>query len=374
MEIESLYMEFLKANYPDVASRLETLRDTNPTGANQEEIDKAKAKLEEEFNAIANDSERKNRFQIWEKVPPALRARYDGKIPPDIMEAAERDEIYVLREMEYHPEKRNVAEVRAEVEEKYGNTFPQEILDYAIKGAFAAEIIASAKSAYASARVAGYTESSSLDLARHYMDGQALEQEGAAILADKNLSETERREKYKEWVRKVKVPHQQKKHDIIMRDWGGDSARGIPANQPEKLLIHSLGKFNRGRMDKDDLVALMAKYQLNMNGRQEQLLEYLQRGSVQAKLGHFNDETLGLLAHYVLNELPSNERNNILDRSLLRRSQIKKELSDEQRAIAVAKNMSAVQSDVLPQQTNLTSKERLENMPSSLNRGIEREA
>ena len=374
MEVESLYMEFLKANYPDVAGRLETLRDTNPTGDNPEEIAKAKAKLEEEFNAIANNSERRNSFQIWEKVPYALRARYDGKVPPDIMEAAERDEYYVLREMEYHPEKRNVAEVRAEVEDKYANTFPQDILDMAVKAAVTAEVIAGIKSTYAAAKVAGYTDASSTALARHYLEGQQLEKEGAAILKDKNISEAERREKYKEWVRTVKVSHDQEKANIILRDWGGDAERGIPANQPEKLLVHALGKYNRGKMDKDDLVALLAKYQLDINGRQPQLLEYLQRDNIQAKLGHFKDETLDLLSDYVLNKLPDTERDNILDKSLLRRSMIRKAISEEHQAIAVAKNMSETKEYVLPQHTNLSPKERLENMPSSLNRGVQREA
>lgn len=372
MEIDSLYMEFLRANHPTIASRMEVLMNETPSGATPEELDKAKAQIETEFNTLANDPERVGQFHTWEKIPQILRDRYKGRVPPEIMQAAAYDEIYVLREMEYHSEKRNVDEVRAEVDEKYSGIIimPKEIAEsaYAVQSAFAAAI------------VAGYTAESSTALALNYQQGQELFKEGEAILADKSLSDAERREKYKQWVREVWVPHHKERRDIIQKDWYGDIERGIPANQPEKFLINILGKFNAGdeNMDKSKLVAILASeyMQKSLKDRQPQLLEYLQRHNIQKKLGFFKDEARDLLADYVLEILPESHRSKVMENFMEKMSQHTKtdNLSDEQQAVALAKNMSATKANVLPQNAKLSVREKMANMPSALNRGNERQA
>ncbi len=372
MEITTQYMEFLQANYPDIAGRLDTLMSESPTGNTPEEIEKAKAKIDEEIKTLANDSERVHKYEIWEKVPTILRDRYNGRVPPEIMEAAARDEIYVLREMEYHPEKKNVDEVRAEVEDKYGNVImPEDI-------AASAFVI---QSVFAAAVVAGYSPESCAALARHRMEGDSLIQERDAILKDPNLSDEERKQKHREWLENSWFPHQEKKRDIIVEDWGGGN--GKKPHQPEKMLLHVLGRYNAGVRKfeagkineeelgnlKEKMVAMMADLQPHLAGRQNELLSYLQRDQIQAKIGQFKDETRDLLAHYVLNELPDSERSKIMEQALRRSQKSKEGLSEDQQAMAVAKNMSATKANKLPQETNLSASERMANMPSSLSRG-----
>lgn len=352
MEISKQYMEFLSANYPDVASRLDALMNTTPTGNTPEEIEKAKAKIDEEIKTLANDSERVHQYEIWEKVPSILRDRYDGRVPPEIMEAAERDEIYVLREMEYHPEKRNVNEVRAEVEEKYSNVItPEDIVTFAAQSTFAAAI------------VAGYTEASSAKIARCRMESDEL----SAKLDNPHLTDKEREE-----IRQQFLALHKKKYDIIKKDWGGDQANHITANQPEKLLVHLFGKFHAGKMDEKELVAVMADLQPALKDRQPQLLEYLQRNHVQAKIGRFKDKTRDLFAHYVLNELPDNEQSRVMENAQRYYAKVRENLTSDQKAIAVAKNISAFRDNILPQQHNLSAQEKRAAMPSALNQGNER--
>ena len=354
MDITDQYMKFLSANYPDIAGRLDTLRSTSPTGNTPEEIEKAKAQIDEEIKTLANDPERVHRYEVWEKVPSVLRDRYDGRVPPEIMEAAERDEIYVLREMEYHPEKRNVDEVRAEVEEKYNNIFtPEDIVTFAAQSAFAAAI------------VAGYSQSSSAELARCRMESDNL----SAQLDNPNLTDEEKQAIHLQFLALHK-----RKHDVIKKDWGGDNARGIKPNQPEKLLVHMFGKFHAGKMDKKELVAIMADLQPHLKDRQPQLLEYLQRKHVQAKIGRFDDKTRDLFAQYVLNELPDNEQSRVMEDAQRYYAKVRENLTSDQKAIAVAKNISAVRDNILPRQHSLSAQEKRAAMPSALNQGNERTA
>ena len=358
MEITAQYMEFLKANYSTVAGRLETLLGENPTGNTPEEIEKSKAAIDEEIKSLAEDSERVNKYRIWEKVPQILRDRYGGCVPPEVMEAADRDEIYVLREMEYHPEKRNVDEVRAEVEEKYRFIImPDDIINASFM----------AKSVFAGAIVAGYAVDSSAELARARMASDEL----SAKLLSSTLTDAERAEIHQKFLQL-----HQHIHDVIKKDWGGDHAKGVKPHQPEKLLIHLLGKHNAGKIDKNELVAIMADLQPHLKDRQSHLLEYIQRDNIQAKIGHFKDSTRDLLAHYALNVLPDKDRSRIMEvmeKGFLRKKAAK-DLSGEQQAIAVAKNISANRDNVLPQQHNLSVQEKRAAMPSALNQGNERTA
>ncbi len=353
MDITSQYMEFLSKNYPDIAGRLGTLMSETPTGNTPEEIEKAKAQIDEEIKTLANDSERVHKYEVWEKVPSILRDRYDGRVPPEIMEAAERDEIYVLREMEYHPEKRNVDEVRAEVEDKYRNIIaPEDIIQ--------ASLIA--QGIFSGAIVAGYMAENAADLARCRMQSDDL----SSQLENPNLTDEEKAAIHRQF-----LALHQSEYNIIKKDWGGDKAKGIKPNQPEKLLIHVLGKFNAGKMDQKELVAIMADLQPHLKDRQSELLSYVQRKNIQAKIGHFKDETRDLLAHYVLKELPDISNSEVMEKSF-RRSKLGQGLSVAQQAIAVAKNISAVRDNILPQQHNLSVQEKRAAMPSSLNHGNER--
>jgi hypothetical protein len=272
------------------------------------------------------------------------------------MEAAERDEIYVLREMEYHPEKRNVDEVRAEVEEKYSNIItPEDIVQ--------ASLIA--QGIFSGAIVAGYMEENAADLARSRMQSDDL----SAQLENPNLTDEEKAAIHRQF-----LALHQSEYNIIKRDWGGDQARGIKPHQPEKLLIHMLGKFNAGKMDQKELVAIMADLQPHLKDRQSELLAYVQQGKVQAKIGRFKDKTRDLLAHYVLNELPDSEQARIMESAQRHYAKIRENLTSDQKAIAVAKNISAVRDNILPRQHSLSAQEKRAAMPSALNQGNERTA
>ena len=358
MEVKSLYMEFLKANYSNVASRLEALSDTKPSGNTPEEIAKSKAALEVEFNSLANDPERLHKFQVWENVPVILRDRYNGRVPPEIMEASERDEIYVLREMEYHPEKKNIDEVRKDVENKYsGISVPEDIVTTAAKGAFVAAI------------VSGYGVVCSEEMARQH---QIREELFERMKNGHNLSEKEKAQ-----IRRSILASRQETANIMRASWGGgfvkqgDKIVEIKPNQPEKMLMHMLREFNAGHIDKDQLVDVMAYLQPHIKNRQVELLEYLHTRGMQARIRSFKDETRDLLSHYVLKELPDEVRSKAMEH--IKKYAHGKDLSKEQQAMAVAKNMSATKANVLPQNSKLSTNEKMANMPSALNRSAERE-
>ena len=96
----------------------------------------------------------------------------------------------------------------------------------------------------------------------------------------------------------------------IKKDWGNC--------QHEKMLIHLFGKYNRGKIDKDEflpqVVDLMQKIESsNHRGR---LLEYLKTRPIQAKLAHFREDVLDTLSQTILHDIPISERDDYLRASI----------------------------------------------------------
>lgn len=202
------------------------------------------------------------RFEIWNKLPEALKERYKGSVPPDVMEAAARDEYLTLREMEYHPEIKNAEDARTKVEERYD--IPADITSKVAKAAFIGAV------------VAGYSRAACAELA---LNSQIREN-----LADKARSNTLSEEEKKIW-------EQTRRDDfsIIKKDW--------TETAPEKLLIHVLSDFNRGKLKQEEVVPMIADLvqKIHNDGRSQQLLDYMKKAPIQAKLSHFKDEVLNVL-------------------------------------------------------------------------------
>ncbi|MBR3675577.1 MAG: hypothetical protein IKN71_00365 [Alphaproteobacteria bacterium] len=346
VEISAQYMEFLKANYSGVAGRLETLMTESPTGKNPEEIAKSKAKIDEEIKELANDSERVHKYQIWEKVPSILRDRYNGQVPPEVLEAADRDEIYTLRVMEMHPEIKRVDQARTIAQEA------QAKVPAAIANTAAAAV-------FVSAAVAGYSDSASMELANQRLARDAL---WAAKQANPHMSEEEK----KLW-RMAWLQSRQETVDTIKKDFA--------ENQPEKLLLHILGKFNAGKISKDELLPQVADLvqRIDTNERHGNLLEYLQTERIQAKIGKFKPETLDILANSVLSKVPEAGKTQTMEKIQSKFSDKNAELESSIQAHAVAQNMLSAKANSMPTNASLTAKERYANMPSIMNHGMERE-
>lgn len=346
VDISAQYMEFLKANYSGVAGRLETLLNENPSGDNPEEIAKSKAKIDEEIKTLANDSERVHKFQIWEKVPSILRDRYNGQVPQEVLDAAERDEIYTLRVMEMHPEVKQVNQARDIAQEA------QAKIPSAIANTAAAMV-------FVSAITSGYSQDASTELANQRLARDALL---ATKALNPNMSEEEKKLWQLAWLQTRKDTI-----DTIKRDFA--------ENQPEKMLVHILGKFNAGKLNKDELLPQIADLvqKIDTNERHGNLLEYLQTERIQAKIGKFKPETLDILANSVLNKVPQADITQIMSRANGKFAGKNAELETSVQAHAVAQNMLSAKANSLPSDSNLTGKERYANMPSIMNRGMERE-
>ena len=343
VEVTPQYMEFLKANYSGIATRLETLLGENPAGSTPDEITKSKAKIEEEIRQLANDSERTHKYGIWQKVPPILRDRYHGQVPAEVMEAAERDEIQTLRIMEYHPEVKQVQQARQIAEEE------QTKVSTAVAGTAAAVVLASALAA-------GYSKSASAELANQRLARDTLL---ASKAANPNMSEAEKDLWMRAWLQT-----RQDTVDTIKKDWR--------ETQPEKLLINLLGKFNTGKIGKEELLPQVADLiqQINTDGRQGNLLEYLKTKPIQAKIGHFNEDTLSILANSVLTKFPDAERAQLMNQApALSRGDAALQ------AQMLSDSMLSAKANTIPEREAAVSpQDRYANMPSVLNRGNQRDA
>ena len=214
----------------------------------------------EMLNSIYSDNHGK--FETWDKLPEALKNRYKGSVPQDVLDAAARDEFLVLREMEYHPEIKYANDARERVEEQY-------LAPNDISGDLA-------KAAFVGAMIAGYSKEASADLARH---AQIREN-----LSDKARNGTLSEEEKKAWA-------ESRQADIktIQKDW--------TENSPEKLLIHVLSDYNRGKLSKEEVTPMIADLmqKIDNEGRHEQLMEYMKQVPIKAKLSHFKDDVLNLL-------------------------------------------------------------------------------
>lgn len=342
-DFSSEFLEFLRTNYP-----------TDYQKATDEKV------KPEVLNSIRSAHTAK--FEIWEKVPTALRDRYGGVVPQEVLEAAARGEQMVLREMEYHPEIKRVEDAREIVLEKSQEQ--------------AKVVGAVAEAAFVAAVVAGYSEQAATELAnnRQFRDS----------LKEKALNHTLTLEERKAW-----MESREKDIKAIKQDW--------IENRPEKMLLHLLAKHNRqlqkqdvkslddaklskdsvipnavgmvlpkpkDGLHQDDIVGQIADLvqKIESQGRQEHLLQYLQSKQAQAKISRFKPEVLDLFAHSVLPQVP-----NIDYKQVIHNMQQEKDLTPKQKAQLVSQYISEATSS-LPR--TITSPEEIRaRMPSILNQG-----
>ena len=308
---------------------------------------------DEKRRSIYNDNISK--FENWEKVPQAVRNRYAGRVPEEVLEIASRGDILVLREMEYHPNE-TVSEAKQHVAEQYQRV-PDDIVSETARNAFVA------------AAIAGYSISAATELARTSQERASLYDE----LSKFNHLSKEEREKNKDYTRIRALYLETRKQDIetIKKEWSN--------NHPDRMLIHLLSKYNRQlakgeNIDEKtkqtlvaDLTALAKK--IDTDDKREKLLHYMQSHRIQLKIAHFKPEVLELLENTVLPNAKINEseRNNILENAEKHRARIEKMLSAEQKAHMVAENINTSKQN-LPKENGLSIQERMANMPSVLNK------
>ena len=213
-------------------------------------------------------SDYSQKFSIWIKVPSSIRNTFNGRVPQEILQLAADGKDQILRDI--------AAGQRPEP------PAPEQVV---------------AAAAFTAALAAGYSKQASYELSAHHLFRESLKDKAIAG----NMNETER----KAWLKS-------RGDDIqtIKKDWGNC--------QHEKMLIHLFGKYNRGKIDKDEflpqVVDLMQKIESsNHRGR---LLEYLKTRPIQAKLAHFREDILDTLSQTILHDIPISERDDYLRASI----------------------------------------------------------
>ncbi|MBR1600284.1 MAG: hypothetical protein IJ677_01750, partial [Alphaproteobacteria bacterium] len=158
-----------------------------------------------------------------------------------------------------------------------------------------------------------------------------------------------------------------KDFDTIKKDW--------MAHQPEKMLIHLLAKHNRGRLTTEEaekfpqmIEDLMQKIESPDNNRMQNLLDYIKRPRMQARIGRFNEETMNILAHTVLRKVPEAERDQYLAKDFAKRREELRNMPDSVKAKVISDSINQRATN-LPEERTLTASERMANMPSALNQG-----
>lgn len=353
---DTSYMDFLKIYFPETASTVAAYKDMSPKGDTPEEIKKKTAEIEEKIKAALNKSECISTYNAYEKIPLAIRTRYSGtKVPEDVMEAAKRDEVLTLREMELHPEIQRAEDARASVREKYG--IPPEIVSDA------------AGLAFLSAVAAGYSEHASARMALLHQQREDLLKKKDMVLANDNLSQAEKDKFFKDWLYKEWIPNKEENLKIATQDRA--------ERMPEKHLIRLLHLYSHGKIDKEELMPQVADLiqKINTNGRQEHFLEYLKQKPIQIKIAHFSKEAVDILANSALQDVPEDVKEQVFSRYNKRhkRAKIDEDAPAERKAQTVAKDISNARTNALPEQRTLTSQERMANMPTTLNRNRGRE-
>lgn len=323
------------ANFSD--SFMEYLKIYNPSAYEKANSDGVKP---EELADIYNANVSK--FEIWESIPAAIRNRYPGQpVPSDVWEAASRGEIYTLQEMERHPEIKQVQEARDEVAKQYD--LPEDIVSDM------------ATAAYIAAIAAGYTKETSHLLA---LNRQTRED----ILKNKpdNMTDEEKEQWMQKW-----LATRQKDFNAIKKDWA--------EHQPEKLLMHLLAKHNRGKLKPEEaenfpqmIEDLMQKINSPDNNRMSKLLAYVKTPRMQARIGRFNEETMDILVHTVLQNVPQTEKEQYLARDFAKRREELNNMPDSIKAQMVSDSINSRVVN-LPEERTLTTRERFANMPSALN-------
>lgn len=371
---DTKYVDFLKIYFPDVAEKIDGYSKMSPQGKTPEELKKSAAEIEEKLKSYLNKPECVGLYNIYEKIPEGIRSRFNGtKVPEDVMEAAKRDETLTLQMMELHPEIQRVEDAREAVRQRFEvpthEETPEDI------------VIETAMFTYATAVAEGYSPEASAELARQRQHRDGLLEKKAAILTDPKLSEEEKKAKLKDWFEKEWLVSRQKTIKAVEDDWRGNPAENKHPHQPEKYLVHLLGKLNRlAKMDSSKIsdqersnqekllnqkLAEMIQH-IDNNGRHDKLLEYLKRRHVQAKIGHFRDETRDILATLVLQKVPEAEREQYLTHDWHKMHGTQQNMSDEQKLRTVAKDIRYNQAGAIPQNSVLSAADRLENIPSIL--------
>lgn len=280
-------------------------------------------------------SDNVDRFNTWESIPVILRNRYGSSIPADVWEAAKLGDYETLKEMAEHPEIKQVEDARTKVEEeKFGSSSDGKNAPSDITSDIAA-------ATFIAAVAIGYSHEASHQLALSSQIRDELRQKAA----DRPLTA----EEHKQW-----IDTRQKDISTIRKEWA--------ENQPEKLLMHMLAKYNGGKLSQEDkdkfpqtVEDLMQKITSPDNNRMTELLNYIKTPRMQARIARFNDETLEILSHTVLQKVPQSQKQDYLARSDIK-------------AKMVSDSINRGASN-LPEKQNVTAKERYANMPSALNRG-----
>lgn len=223
-------------------------------------------------------SDYSQKFSIWIKVPSSIRNTFNGRVPQEILQLAADGKDQILRD---------IAAGQRPKRPEDENMLPEPPAPK--------QVVAAA--AFTAALAAGYSKQASYELSAHHLFRESLKDKAIAG----NMNETER----KAWLKS-------RGDDIqtIKKDWGNC--------QHEKMLIHLFGKYNRGKIDKDEflpqVVDLMQKIESsNHRGR---LLEYLKTRPIQAKLAHFREDVLDTLSQTILHDIPISERDDYLRASI----------------------------------------------------------
>lgn len=324
------------------ADFMEYLKIYNPTAYDKANTDGIKP---EELASIYSANAAK--FEVWDSIPAEIRNRYSGQpVPQDVWEAAARGEIYTLREMEYNRNIKQISEAREKAAEDYG--IPTDIVSDM------------ATATFISALAAGYASETSYQLAlnRQYREGM-LENR-----PDKKMNKKE----YEEWLKNW-LATREKDANAIIKDW--------KEHQPEKYLMHLLFKHNRGKLtisetkDFPQIVQDLMQRIEAVPDRMAQLLSYIKHPRMQARIGRFNEETMKILTHTVLRKVPEADREQYLAKDFAKRREELRNMPDISKARMVSDSISSRAAN-LPEENTLTAKERLVNMPSALNQGMER--
>ncbi len=255
-------------------------------------------------------------FDIWKEIPYDVLLRWNGNPPEEIMVAAAQGN--------YRKVQLSAFNIREEedtfaVDRESFIPEPEKVM---------------ATIAFATAIERGYSHEASMALAEESMFRE--------LLADKALKNT-----LTVGEREIWRKSRERTRDIIRKDWA--------ENSPEKMLVHIFAKFNRGKISAAELSdttrELMSR--IDSTGRHEALLNYLSEDRVQRRLSRFDSEVLDALSQTILSNI---------------------KLTDEQsqaiKSRIVSRNISRAKREMLEHTPdNLSTKQRLSNIPSSLMKG-----
>ena len=254
-------------------------------------------------------------FDIWKQVPYDVLLHWNGNPPEEIMYAASQGN---LRKLQLDPFRIK------EQDDVFNKDNDTQVSQEALK----------ATAVYTIAVEAGYSIPAAMELAR-----EGLVRENLRDKALKNLLSDEERD--------IWLKSREKTRDIIRKDWA--------ENNPERLLVHIFAKYNRGQISAEELTdttrELMGR--IDASGRHEALLNYLSDERVQRRLSRFDGEVLDALSQTILSNIRLTE-----------------EQSQAIQSHIASRSISRAKREMLEHTPdNLTSKQRIQNIPSTLVKG-----